>query len=65
MTMMQEILNWADGLPAWQSDAVGRLLIRRRKMREQLAESDRILELDRICRNVFGINFESGGVKGL
>lgn len=26
MSILQEILAWAQGLPAWQSDAVARLL---------------------------------------
>lgn len=29
MSILQEILAWTQGLPAWQSDAVARLLAKR------------------------------------
>jgi hypothetical protein len=45
MTLLQEILNWSNGLPPWQSDAVARLLLRGSLSSEDEADLFALLKL--------------------
>ncbi|QKE40022.1 MAG: AAA family ATPase [Ferrovum myxofaciens] len=45
MSILQEILNWAQGLPSWQSDAVARLLVQQALVAEDVDDLFALLKL--------------------